>query len=65
MSPQAARAFLETLALMRASLPDNRHLLGAVEYARHMHELDIDERTAKATLSRAQLRLVAGTAFPE
>jgi len=28
-----------------------------------MHELDADERDAKAILRRAQLRLVAGTAF--
>jgi hypothetical protein len=27
-----------------------------------MHELDADERDAKATLRRAQLRVVAGTA---
>jgi hypothetical protein len=27
-----------------------------------MHELDADERDAKAILRRAQLRLVAGTA---
>jgi hypothetical protein len=30
-----------------------------------MHELDADERDAKAILRRAQLRLVAGTAFDE
>jgi hypothetical protein len=30
-----------------------------------MHELDIDERDAKAILRRAQLRVVAGTAVGE
>jgi len=28
-----------------------------------MHELDADERDAKATLGRARLRVVAGTAL--
>jgi len=28
-----------------------------------MHELDVDERAAKAILKRAQFRVVAGTAF--
>jgi hypothetical protein len=41
----------------------NRQILGSVAYARHMHELDGDEREAKAILRRTQLRVVAGTAF--
>jgi hypothetical protein len=40
----------------------NRHVLGPVAYARHMHELDADERDAKVILRRAQLRVVARTA---
>ena len=39
--------------------------LGPVAYARHMHELDTEERDAKAIRRRAQLRIVAGTAFDE
>jgi hypothetical protein len=62
MSPQIARAFLEGLPEMRAALWDRRGILGPVVYARHMHELDVDERDAKAILRRAQLRVVAGTA---
>ena len=34
-------------------------------YARHMHELDTEERNAKAIRRRAQLRVVAGTALDE
>jgi hypothetical protein len=63
MSPQTAQAFLDGLPGMRAALRDNRHVLGPVEYARHLHELDADERDAQAILRRAQLRLVAGTAL--
>jgi hypothetical protein len=63
MTPQAAEAFLDTLPGMRAALRDNRQVLGPVEHARHMHELDIDERNATAILRRAQLRIVAGTAL--
>jgi hypothetical protein len=63
MSPQTAQAFLDGLPGMRAALGDSRRILGAIAYARHMHELDADERDAKATLRRAQLRLVAGTAL--
>ena len=65
MSPQTAQAFLDGLPQMRAALRDNRHILGPVAYARHMHELDADERDAKATLSlrRAQMRVIAGTAL--
>ena len=65
MSPETARIFLESLAGMRAALRDRRGILGPVSYARHMHELDIDERDATAILRRAQLRVVAGTAFSE
>jgi hypothetical protein len=65
MSPQTAQAFLDGLPRMRAALRDSRLTLGPVAYARHMHELDADERGAKATLRRAQLRVVAGTAFEE
>ena len=65
MSPQIAQAFLEGLPEMRAALRDRRGILGPVSYARHMHELDIDERDATAILRRAQLRVVAGTAFSE
>ena len=63
MSPQTAQAFLDGLSQMRTALRDNRHVLSPVAYARHMHELDADERDAKATLRRAQLRLVTGTAL--
>ena len=63
MSPQIAQAFLDGLPRMRTALRDNRHILGPVAYARHMHELDADERDAKVILKRAQLRLVAGTAL--
>jgi hypothetical protein len=63
MSPQTARAFLESLAEMRAALRDRRGILGPVAYARHMHELDADECDAKAILRRTQLRVVAGTAL--
>jgi hypothetical protein len=62
MSPQTAQAFLEGLPGMRAALRDRRATLGPVAYARHMHELDIDERDAKAILRRTQLRVIAGTA---
>ncbi len=62
MSPHTAQAFLDGLPRMRAALRDSRHVLGPVAYARHMHELDADERDAKAILRRAQLRVVAGTA---
>ena len=65
MNPQAAQAFLVSLPQMRAALQSRRQLLGPVAYARHMHELDIEERDAKAILKRAQLRIVAGTAFNE
>jgi hypothetical protein len=63
MSPQTARAFLDGLPRMRAALGDRRQILGPVAYARHMHELNADERHAKAILRRAQIRVVAGTAF--
>ena len=65
MSPQIAQAFLESLPEMRAALRDRRGILGPVVYARHMHELDIDERDAKAILRRAQLRVVSGTPLGE
>jgi hypothetical protein len=65
MSPQIAQAFLEGLPEMRAALRDRRGILGPVVYARHMHELDADERDAKAILRRAQLRVVAGTSLGE
>jgi hypothetical protein len=65
MSPQTAQAFLDGLPRMRAALRGSRHILNPVAYARHMHELDADEREAKAILRRAQLRLVAWTAFDE
>jgi hypothetical protein len=65
MSPQTARALLEGLPRMRTALRDNRQLLGPVAYARHMHELDADERDAKAILRRAQLCVVAGTTLDE
>jgi hypothetical protein len=63
MRPQTAQAFLDGLARMRAALRDSQRILGPVAYARHMHELDADERDAKALVRRAQLRVVAGTAF--
>jgi hypothetical protein len=44
---------------------NSRHILGPVAYARHMHELDTEERDAKAILRRAQLRVIAGTALDE
>jgi hypothetical protein len=47
---------------MRAALRDRRGILSPVAYARHMHELDVDERDARAILRRAQLRIVAGAA---
>jgi hypothetical protein len=50
---------------MRAALRDRRGILGPVAYARHMHELDAEEREAKAILRRAQLRVVAGTSVGE
>jgi hypothetical protein len=50
---------------MRAALQARRDILGPVAYARHMHELDADERDAKAILRRAQLRVVAGTSVGE
>jgi hypothetical protein len=65
MSPQIAQAFLDGLPRMRAAPGDSRRILGPVAYARHMHELDADERDAKAILRRAQIRVVAGTAFKE
>ena len=65
MSPQTAQAFLDGLPQMRTALRGSRHILGPVAFARHMHELDADERDAQAILRRAQLRLVAGTAFDE
>jgi hypothetical protein len=65
MSPRTAQGFLDSLPRMRGTLRDNRQLLGPVAYARHMHELDADERDAKATLRRAQLRVIAGTALDE
>ena len=48
---------------MRTALWGRRQTLGPVAYARNMHELDADERAAKAILKRAQIRVVAGTAF--
>ena len=65
MSPQIAQAFLEGVPGMRAALRDRRGILGPVVYARHMHELDADERDAKAILRRAQLRVVSGTPVGE
>jgi hypothetical protein len=65
MSPQTAQAFLDGLPRMRDALLNSRHILGPVTYARHMHELDIEERGAKAILRRAQLRVAAGTALEE
>jgi hypothetical protein len=59
MSPQIAQAFLDGLPGLRAALRDRLGTLGPVAYARHMHELDIDERDAKAILRRAQLRVVS------
>ena len=63
MNPQTAQAFLDSLTRVRAALWDSRGILGPVTYARHMHELDADERAAKAVIRRAQIRVVAGTAF--
>jgi hypothetical protein len=65
MSPQTALAFLESLAETRAALRDRRGILGPVAYARYMHELAADERDARASLRRAELRVVAGTASNE
>ena len=65
MSPQAAQAFLDGLPRMRAALFNSRRIFGPVAYARHMHELDTEERDAKVILRRAQLRVVAGTALDE
>ena len=65
MNPQIAQAFLDGLPGMRAALQHRRGILGPVAYARHMHELDADERDAKAILRRAQLRVVAGAASDE
>ena len=65
MSPQIAEAFLDGLSRMRAALLNSRRSLGPVAYARHMHELDTEERDARAILRRAQLRVVAGTALDE
>jgi hypothetical protein len=48
---------------MRAALLNSRRILGPVAYARHMHELDTEERDAKAIRRRAQLRVIAGTAL--
>jgi hypothetical protein len=50
---------------LRAALRDRRGILGPVVYAQHMHELDIDEREAKAILRRAQLRVVSETPLGE
>jgi hypothetical protein len=50
---------------MQAALLNSRRILGPVAYARHMHKLDNEERDAKAIRRRAQLRVVAGTAFDE
>ena len=63
MNPQIAQAFLDGLSQMRTALLNGRHILGPVAYARHMHDLDTEERDAKAILRRAQLRVVAGTAL--
>jgi hypothetical protein len=63
MSPQMAQAFLDGLSQLRTALRGSRHVLGPVAYARHMHELEADERDAQAILRRAQLRVVAGTAL--
>ena len=65
MSPQAAEAFLDGLPRIRAALLNSRRVLGPVAYARHMHELDTEERDPRAILQRAQLRVVAGTALDE
>jgi hypothetical protein len=65
MNPQAAQAFIESLPEMRAALRDRRGTLGPVAYARHMHDLDVDERNARAILRRRQLRVFAGTAIDE
>ena len=65
MSPQIAQAFLDGLPRMRTALRDNRHILGPVAYARHMHELDAEARDAKAIRRRAQLRVIAGTVLDE
>ena len=63
MSPQTAQAFLDGLPRMQAALLNSRRILGPVAYARHMHELNADERDAKAILRRAQIRVAAGTAL--
>jgi hypothetical protein len=65
MNPQTAQAFLDGLPRMRAALRDSRHVLGPVVFARHMRELDTEERDANAMLRRAQLRVVAGNALDE
>ena len=65
MSPQTAQALLDGLPRMRTALLNSRRIVGPVAYARHMHDLDTEERDAKAFLRRAQLRVVAGTAFDE
>ena len=65
MSPDTAQAFLASLPGIRAALRDQRGILGPVAYARHMHDLDSEERDAKAILRRAQLRVVAGTSVGE
>jgi hypothetical protein len=56
MRPQTAQAFLDDLPRMRAALLNSRRILGPVAYARHLHELDTEERDARAILRRAQLR---------
>ena len=61
MSPQTAEAFLDGLPQMRAALLNSRRIFGPVAYARHMHELDTEERDARAILRRAQIRVIAGT----
>jgi hypothetical protein len=65
MSSQVAQAFPDGLPQLRAALQNRRQLLGPVAYARHMHELDADEREARAILRRGQFRVVTGTACDE
>jgi hypothetical protein len=60
---RTAQAFVDNLPQLRAALQERRHIIGPVAYARHMHELDADERDARAILRRAQFRAIAGTAF--
>jgi len=65
MNPQIAQAFLDGLPRMRAALLNSRRILGPIAYARHMHDLDTDERDAKAIVRRAQFHVVAGIALDE